>query len=97
MNLMEIHSQRLEVLIHKFLKTLLLLGMYVLILIKHSLKVSVSIHIFYSTLTSTNSIQLFKGIASEAEVLLDDLQNILHNQETKLATYAQQQREVGFC
>ncbi|PWA42619.1 kinesin motor domain-containing protein [Artemisia annua] len=37
---------------------------------------------------------LFKGIASEAEVLLDDLQNILHNQETKLATYAQQQREA---
>ncbi|KAI3772419.1 hypothetical protein L6452_03605 [Arctium lappa] len=37
---------------------------------------------------------LFKGIASEAEELLNDLQRILHSQENKLATYAQQQREA---
>ncbi|CAI9297888.1 unnamed protein product [Lactuca saligna] len=37
---------------------------------------------------------LFKGIASEAEDLLNDLQNILHSQENKLATYAQQQQEA---
>ncbi|KAI3782388.1 hypothetical protein L2E82_12433 [Cichorium intybus] len=37
---------------------------------------------------------LFKGIASEAEDLLNDLENILHSQENKLATYAQQQQEA---
>ncbi|XP_024968259.1 kinesin-like protein KIN-5D [Cynara cardunculus var. scolymus] len=37
---------------------------------------------------------LFKGIASEAEELLNDLQGILHSQENKLATYAQEQREA---
>lgn len=39
-------------------------------------------------------IQLFKGIASEADALLNDLQNSLHTQEEKLSAYAQQQREV---
>ncbi|XP_057955730.1 kinesin-like protein KIN-5D isoform X2 [Malania oleifera] len=37
---------------------------------------------------------LFKGIASEADALLDDLQSSLHNQEEKLTAYAQQQREA---
>lgn len=39
-------------------------------------------------------IQLFKGIASEADALLNDLQSSLHKQEEKLSAYAQQQREV---
>lgn len=39
--------------------------------------------------------QLFKGIASEADALLNDLQKSLHSQEDKVAAYAQQQREVG--
>lgn len=39
-------------------------------------------------------IQLFKGIASEADALLNDLQSSLHSQEEKLASFAQQQREV---
>lgn len=47
-------------------------------------------------MTSTNSTQLFKGIASEADGLLDDLQSIIHSLENKLATCAQQQREVRF-
>lgn len=38
--------------------------------------------------------QLFKGIASEADALLNDLQSGLHNQEEKLTAFAQQQREV---
>lgn len=38
--------------------------------------------------------QLFKGIASEADSLLNDLQSSLYNQEEKLTTFAQQQREV---
>uniref|UniRef100_A0A5B7A4Y4 Kinesin motor domain-containing protein n=1 Tax=Davidia involucrata TaxID=16924 RepID=A0A5B7A4Y4_DAVIN len=37
---------------------------------------------------------LFKGIASEADALLYDLQNSLHSQEDKLTAYAQQQREA---
>lgn len=37
---------------------------------------------------------LFKGIASEAEKLLNDLQNSLYSQEDKLAAYAQQQQEA---
>ncbi|XP_028775847.1 kinesin-like protein KIN-5D [Neltuma alba] len=37
---------------------------------------------------------LFKGIASEADSLLNDLQNSLHKQEAKLTAYAQQQREA---
>ncbi|KAM7496660.1 hypothetical protein LguiA_021074 [Lonicera macranthoides] len=37
---------------------------------------------------------LFKGIASEADTLLNDLQSSLYNQEDKLASYAQQQREA---
>ncbi|XAR60517.1 Plus-end-directed kinesin ATPase [Bertholletia excelsa] len=37
---------------------------------------------------------LFKGITSEAETLLNDLQNSLRNQEDKLSAYAQQQREA---
>lgn len=41
-------------------------------------------------------VQLFKGIASEAEKLLDDLQNILYSEESKLSAFAQQQREVRF-
>lgn len=38
--------------------------------------------------------QLFKGIASEADELLNDLQSNLHKQEEKLSAHAQQQREV---
>ncbi|KAK9280536.1 hypothetical protein L1049_014228 [Liquidambar formosana] len=37
---------------------------------------------------------LFEGIASEADVLLNDLQSSLYNQEEKLTAYAQQQREA---
>ncbi|ONI00428.1 hypothetical protein PRUPE_6G088500 [Prunus persica] len=37
---------------------------------------------------------LFKGIASEADELLNDLQGNLHNQAEKLSAYAQQQREA---
>ncbi|XP_022847001.1 kinesin-like protein KIN-5D [Olea europaea var. sylvestris] len=38
--------------------------------------------------------ELFKGIASEADTLLHDLQNSLHSQKNKLTAYAQQQREA---
>ncbi|KAL3518285.1 hypothetical protein ACH5RR_020874 [Cinchona calisaya] len=38
--------------------------------------------------------QLFKSIASEADTLLNDLQNSLHSQESKLTAFAQQQREA---
>lgn len=41
-------------------------------------------------------VQLFKGITSEADALLNDLQDSLNSQERKLTTYAEQQREVGF-
>ncbi|KAE8038952.1 hypothetical protein FH972_011412 [Carpinus fangiana] len=37
---------------------------------------------------------LFKGIASEADALLNDLQSSLHKQEEKLSAFAQQQREA---
>ncbi|XP_022731716.1 kinesin-like protein KIN-5D [Durio zibethinus] len=37
---------------------------------------------------------LFKGIASEADALLNDLQSSLYKQEEKLIAFAQQQREV---
>ncbi|KAJ7980926.1 Kinesin-like protein [Quillaja saponaria] len=37
---------------------------------------------------------LFKGIASEADSLLDDLQSSLHKQEEKLTAYADQQRQA---
>ncbi|KAH7511228.1 hypothetical protein FEM48_Zijuj02G0085600 [Ziziphus jujuba var. spinosa] len=37
---------------------------------------------------------LFKGISSEADALLEDLQSNLHKQEEKLSAYAQQQREA---
>ncbi|KAK1589136.1 hypothetical protein Q3G72_030853 [Acer saccharum] len=37
---------------------------------------------------------LFKGIASEADALLNDLQSSLHSQEEKLASFAQQQRQA---
>lgn len=37
---------------------------------------------------------LFKGIASEADALLNDLESNLHNQEEKLISYAQQQHEA---
>lgn len=40
-------------------------------------------------------LQLFKEIATEANSTLHDLQESLHSQETKLTTYAQQQREVS--
>lgn len=40
--------------------------------------------------------QLFKGITSEADALLHDLQDSLHSQEKKLTAYAEQQREVCF-
>nr|GEY06063.1 kinesin-like protein KIN-5D [Tanacetum cinerariifolium] len=46
-----------------------------------------------STFGHLNS-QLFKGIASEAENLLNDLQDILCSQENKLTAYAQHQREA---
>ncbi|XP_073311252.1 kinesin-like protein KIN-5D [Primulina huaijiensis] len=38
--------------------------------------------------------ELFKGIASEADTLLNDLQNSLHSQENKLTVYVQQQHEA---
>ncbi|KAL8496794.1 hypothetical protein ACS0TY_020464 [Phlomoides rotata] len=38
--------------------------------------------------------ELFKGITSEANSLLNDLQESLHSQENKLTAYAQQQREA---
>ncbi|XVE59170.1 hypothetical protein DITRI_Ditri05aG0024100 [Diplodiscus trichospermus] len=38
----------------------------------------------------------FKGIASEAEALLNDLQSSLYKQEEKLTAFAQQQREAHF-
>ncbi|KAH6821999.1 P-loop containing nucleoside triphosphate hydrolases superfamily protein [Perilla frutescens var. hirtella] len=38
--------------------------------------------------------ELFKGIATEANKTLHDLQESLNSQETKLAAYAQQQREA---
>lgn len=38
--------------------------------------------------------QLFKGIASEADALLNDLQSSLHKQEEKLSAFAHQQRQV---
>ncbi|KAL8213831.1 hypothetical protein R6Q57_003280 [Mikania cordata] len=38
--------------------------------------------------------ELFKGIASEAENLLSDLESILYSQENKLTSFAQQQREA---
>lgn len=38
--------------------------------------------------------ELFKGIASEADTLLNDLQNNLHVQENKLNTFAEQQRQA---
>ncbi|TYG67817.1 hypothetical protein ES288_D05G105900v1 [Gossypium darwinii] len=37
---------------------------------------------------------LFKGIASEADALLNDLQSSLYKQEEKLTAFAQQQREA---
>lgn len=37
---------------------------------------------------------LFKGVASEADSLLNDLQSSLYKQEEKLTAYAQQQREA---
>ena len=40
--------------------------------------------------------QLFKGITSEADALLHDLQDSLQSQEKKLTAYAEQQREVDF-
>ncbi|XP_021279236.1 kinesin-like protein KIN-5D [Herrania umbratica] len=40
--------------------------------------------------------ELFKGIASEADALLKDLQSSLYKQEEKLTTFAQQQREAHF-
>ncbi|GMI81815.1 hypothetical protein HRI_001850800 [Hibiscus trionum] len=39
-------------------------------------------------------LQLFKGIASEADALLNDLQSSLYKQEEKLTASAQQQREA---
>ncbi|XP_019177658.1 PREDICTED: kinesin-like protein KIN-5D isoform X2 [Ipomoea nil] len=37
--------------------------------------------------------ELFKGIASKADTLINELQSSLHSQEEKLIAYAQQQRE----
>ncbi|KAK6144553.1 hypothetical protein DH2020_021373 [Rehmannia glutinosa] len=39
--------------------------------------------------------ELFKGITSEADTLLQDLQDSLHSQERKLIAYSQQQQEMG--
>lgn len=39
-------------------------------------------------------VQFFKGIASEADTLLNDLHDSLLKQEEMLISYAQQQREV---
>lgn len=39
-------------------------------------------------------LQLFKGIALEADSLLNDLQNSLHKQEANVTAFAHQQREV---
>ncbi|KAL2508494.1 P-loop containing nucleoside triphosphate hydrolase superfamily protein [Forsythia ovata] len=38
--------------------------------------------------------ELFRGITSEADTLLHDLQNSLHSQDNKLTAYAKQQREA---
>ncbi|VFQ91454.1 unnamed protein product [Cuscuta campestris] len=38
--------------------------------------------------------EFFKGIASKADTLINELQNSLHGQEEKLIAYAQQQREA---
>nr|GMD12475.1 kinesin-like protein KIN-5D [Ipomoea batatas] len=38
--------------------------------------------------------ELFKGIASKADTLINELQSSLHSQEEKLIAYAQQQREA---
>ncbi|CAI9105253.1 OLC1v1004137C1 [Oldenlandia corymbosa var. corymbosa] len=38
--------------------------------------------------------ELFKNIASEADTLLNDLQDSLHSQENKLSAFAEQQREA---
>ncbi|XP_009792660.1 kinesin-like protein KIN-5D isoform X1 [Nicotiana sylvestris] len=38
--------------------------------------------------------ELFKEIASEADILVNDLQKSLHNQEEKLIAFSQQQREA---
>lgn len=43
---------------------------------------------------STALEDLFKGIALEADALLNDLQSSLYNQEEKLTAYARQQREA---
>lgn len=40
--------------------------------------------------------QLLKGIATEADVILNELQGNLSKQGEKLAAYAEQQREVGY-
>lgn len=40
------------------------------------------------------TVQLFKGIASEADTLLNELHDSLLKQEQMLISYAQQQREV---
>lgn len=39
--------------------------------------------------------QCFRGIALEADQLLNELESNLSNQEDKLAQFARQQREVG--
>lgn len=39
-------------------------------------------------------LQYFKGIALEADSILDELQSSLHKQEANLTAYAHQQREV---
>ena len=39
-------------------------------------------------------LQLFQGIALEADSLLNDLQSSLKKQEAKLTAYARQQEEV---
>ncbi|CAD5324962.1 unnamed protein product [Arabidopsis thaliana] len=46
-----------------------------------------------STFSSLNS-EVFKGFASEADMLLQDLQSSLNKQEEKLITFAQQQRKA---
>lgn len=47
------------------------------------------------SLMLVNTLQLFKGLVTEANNILHDLQDGLNSQETKLTAYAQKQREVG--
>ena len=49
---------------------------------------------FLGVFNLTFVLQLFQGIALEADSLLNDLQSSLKKQEAKLTAYARQQEEV---